>query len=797
MILRFILRNLKKHPFLNFIKVLGLALGLTGIVFISLFLKNELTYDTWHKKADRIYRFSITNPSFLNDGHFARFYDSGQIPQMAEYFSEIENYTRLAPVRGGVMLYNERYCDVNQAFVCDSTFFDVFDAELEVGNRETILDDPAIMVVSESFAEKVFGNSNPVGQIMSLPPGQFYGEKSDFTIKGVMKDFPQISHFHPDFIVTPVQQEIQGWAWSYLLLSENAQPENIAKQYPRFLADNSEQTIEEIQTKAWLQKLTDIHLHSDKLREIEPNGSLTNIYVLAIAALILLLISMSNYASLNLGMASFSGKFMAVNRVLGSSKNTNLQYFLTESLIVVVLSIFLFVIISIPVQSIIKSSFNMNLLRGNLLLVVVAVSVFSLLGIFSGIQPVIRQKLNGLNAGAEKYEALKLNSVSVNKGIIIFQYTFTIVLIAAVLVISRQTNYALNNSMGVREDNVICFESVHANIQQKFDVFKSELLKYPTVQSVSAMLEPPGGEANDMFPFQLEGYRQGESSEERLGVFPCDYSFAELFNLQFLSGINFSEKNEDNEGSGEYIINEAALHQLNYTDPDSIVGKQFQLISQVQGIELPKGKVIGVVKDFHLSSIKKKVRPLVLFKRKNLWMINFVVAYKEGMRHEAIDDIQTVWNELFPAYPFRHEHVSTMYRQLYKTEILQASLLTIFTLFSVFICSMGLLGLSLLISQQRTKEIGIRKVNGARITEILAMLNRDFMKWVIVSFAIATPVAWYAMNRWLENFAYKTNLSWWIFALAGLLALGIALLTVSWQSWRAATKNPVEALRDE
>jgi len=695
------------------------------------------------------------------------------------------------------MLHEQTYYDVNQAFTCDSTFFEIFDAELIIGNHETILDAPGSMVVSESFARKVFGDSNSVGQILSLPPGQFNAEKSDFTVKGVMKDFSEGSHFHPDFIATPVEGEIQGWGWSYLLLSENADSENITNQYPQFLAANSEQTIEEIQTKAHLQKITNIHLHSDKLREIETNGNITNIYVLTIAALILLLISMSNFASLNLGMAGFSNKFMAVNRVLGSSKNTNLRYFLTESLMVVALSVVLFIVLSIPVHSVIKSSFEIDLLKGNLLLATVVVILFSLMGIFSGIQPVFKQKFSRLNTRTNQFEALKTKSIAVNKGIIVFQYTFAIILIAAVLVISRQTNYALNSSMGFDEDNVICFESVHADIQQKFDLFKSELLKYQSVESVSAMLEPPGGEANDMFPFELEGYLQEESSEERLGVFPCDYSFAELFDLDFLSGTNFSEKYKDNEGSGEYIINEAALHQLNYSEPNSIVGKQFQLISPVQDIEIPKGKIIGVVEDFHLSSIKKQVRPLVLFKRKNLWLINFVISYKDGMKQTAIDDIQTVWNELFPAYPFSYEHVGAMYRQVYKTEILQARLLSVFTLLSVFICSMGLLGLSLLISQQRTKEIGIRKVNGARVSEILSMLNKDFVKWVIVAFVLATPAAYFAMNKWLENFVYKTDLNWWIFALSGLLALGIALLTVSWQSWRAATRNPVEALRYE
>ena len=310
-------------------------------------------------------------------------------------------------------------------------------------------------------------------------------------------------------------------------------------------------------------------------------------------------------------------------------------------------------------------------------------------------------------------------------------------------------------------------------------------------------MEPPGGESNDMFAFELEGYEQEENSQERLGVFPCDYSFASLFDLTFLSGTNFSEENSDAEGSGEYIINEAAMHQLGYADPDLIVGREFQLISPVSAITIPKGKITGVVKDFHLSSIKKKVRPLVFFKREKLWLLNFVVSYTPGMKEEAVRDMQTVWTNLFPAYPFNYEYVGTMYQEVYKTEILQARLLSLFTLLSIFICSMGLLGLSLLISQQRTKEIGIRKVNGANVLEILGMLNRDFVKWIALAFVIATPVAWYAMNKWLENFAYKTGLSWWIFALSGLMALGIAQLTVSVQSWRAANRNPVEALRYE
>ena len=253
------------------------------------------------------------------------------------------------------------------------------------------------------------------------------------------------------------------------------------------------------------------------------------------------------------------------------------------------------------------------------------------------------------------------------------------------------------------------------------------------------------------------------------------------------------------EGSGEYIINEAAMHRLGYSNPDKIVGKEFRLIftSPGSGIEIPGGKITGVVKDFHLQSLKSTVAPLVFFKRGSLWLINFIISYKPGMRTQALNDMETLWNSLFPEYPFQYEYVGAMYKKVYKAELLQARLLSVFTLIALFICSMGLFGMALITTQQRVKEIGVRKVNGARVSEIVTMLNKDYLIWVAVAFVFASPVAWYAMNKWLENFAYKTGLSWWIFVLAGILALGIALLTVSWQSWRAAMRNPVEALRYE
>jgi putative ABC transport system permease protein len=751
-----------------------------------------LSYDKFNAKADRIYRFTVTSSDFLNGAHFARYPNSAQILQVADYFPEIESYVRLAPIKGGVMVHNEKYYDINEAFVCDSTFFNVFDAELLVGDKSSILNNPGAMVVSETFAKKIFGNENPVGQMFSIPPGQFYGKTIDFTIQGIMKDFPQNSHFHPDLVATSPDEPIGWWAFCYLLLKPNTNPQNIIDGYTDFRKANSEHPEDLPEAKLHLQKLTDIHLHSAKLREIESNGNMTNIYVLSIATLILLLISLSNFAGLNLGMSVFNQKFININRVLGSGKNTNLKYFALESFYILVLSVVLTIVICLFTNVFVHRFFNVNLFSGNWIFTAIIVIIFSVLAILAGLQPVLKQNIQLFS---QKGESLVHKNSFVSKSIIIAQYAMAIILIVAVFGIRKQTNYAMKNSMGDDKSNILIMESMPAQVQTKFEVFKAELLKYNSIESVSGMMEPPGGEANDMFSFKLDGESPNENN--RINVFPCDYSFASLFNVDFLSGDNFSESNTDVEGSGEYIINETAMKRLGISTPDEAVGRDFALVSPAQSIPIPKGKIIGVIKDLHLSSLKKQVNPMVYFKRDHLWLINFAVSYKSGMKNQAVADMQTVWNDLFPAFPFHYEAIGSMYKKVYETELLQAKLLSLFAIISLFITSIGLLGISLLVMQQRIKEIGVRKVNGATIGEILKLLNKSFVRWVLIAFVIAVPVAWFGMNKWLENFAYKTTLSWWIFALAGVLALGIALLTVSFQSWKAATRNPVEALRYE
>jgi putative ABC transport system permease protein len=800
MILKFAIRNIVKRPLLNLIKVVGLSLALSGVLIIILFLKSELTFDSFHKKSDRIYRFTITSPNFFEGKSFARVYQPDYISKMPEYFPEIENYVRLCPVRGGSIKLKENFIKVNEAFQCDSTFFDVFDVELLVGNRDNILDSPGSMVIADSFAKRVFGNQNPIGQILTLPGGQYYGANVDFTVQGVMKDFPQNSHFHPEFIATPRDKtEFNRWAWTYLLLSDKANPDNIPARFKDFYSTHMENNSDELEIEAHLQIITDIHLHSNKLREIEVNSNMSVIYALSLAALILLFIAVTNYSNLNIGMADFSNKYLFVCKVSGSSLWMNLKYFLIEGGIILIASILICGVIVALSYILIQKYFVLDFFTGNIPLIISVVLLFSLLGILSGILPLLKQGTSNIKSLPDNKNVTNLRRKGISKSIIVLQYTVSIALIVAVIVIQRQTNYALKSSMGVDDKNLICFEDVHSNVQAKFEVFKEELLKFNSVKSVSAMLEPPGGEANDMFEFKMAGYIKNETkkADNYIGVFPCDYSFASIFNLNFLAGSNFSETNQDNEGSGEYIINKSAMRRLNYTNPNEIIGKEFGLFPNTEGVNIPAGKIIGVVEDFHLSSIKKEIEPLVLFKRKDLWLINIVVSLRPDIQTQALTEIKSVWTKLFPEYPFQYVFVSSMYGNVYKTELLQAKLLSIFTFISLFICSMGLLGLSLLTTQRRTKEIGIRKIHGARISEIVIMLNWDLIKWIMMSFVLAIPLAYFFMHKWLGSFAYKTALSWWIFALAGLTAMLIAIVTVSVQSWKASSSNPIAALRYE
>lgn len=800
MINKFTLRNLAKRPVLNLIKVVGLSLSLSGLIIIGVFLKNELSYDQYNKNSENLYRYTITNEGFAGGKHFARMPSASYIPQLAEYFPEIKNYVRLGRIRSSYIKNGDRFFKINQAFTVDSTFLDVFDIKLINGNSETILLEPASLIITEEYAQNIFGDENPIGKILSLPAGQFTSNDINYTVKGIMKKFPKTSHLHPDFITTPRNKnELEGWAWVYLHLNENANPNIVSEKFVQFAGDIFNVKEEDVRTKPHLQKVEDIHLHSHKLREIESNGNMVVVYTLAIAAFLLLFIAIVNYANLNVGMAVFSDKFLYINKVAGAKRKVNFKYFLSESILIALFTLILSMLVIQFLDKYLALNYSFPFIEGNKFFITLITGIFIGIIVLVGVLPVLNKSIGSINSFLNFTSENNFWKKGINKVLIVVQYTIAIALIVAVLAIQKQTNYAIKNSMGIGNDRIICFEDVHENVQKDFYLFKDELRHYASINTVSAMFEPPGGEANDMFQFELEGYKVDESNptDNRIGVFPCDYDFIKSFNLNILSGTDFSENYEDVEGSGEYIINEAALKRLGYSNPDEIVGKEFALIFHNDFIKIPKGKIIAVVKDFHFSSLKNNIEPYVFFKRKGLWLSNIIISFNEENSQKALADIQTVWDKYFSNYPFQYQYLDAMYENVYSKEILQQRLLGIFTFISLFICSMGLLGLSLLITKQKTKEIGIRKVNGSTIGQIVVLLNWSLVKWILIAFVLSIPIAYYAVNKWLDNFIYRISLDWWLFAFAGAIAIFVSILTISLISWNAARNNPVKALRYE
>lgn len=792
MILKYVLRNLRRHPFLNLVKLAGLMLAFSSMMLIGLYLKHELSYDRFHSASGRIYRFTTTSPLVFSGKHFARTWWAAYIPELAGTFPEIESYARLSPVSGGLVRWEEKKIPMQQTFFCDSTFLKIFDVHLLLGDPEEVLAAPSSLLISESYSRKIFGDKDPVGQVLTVPAGRMVGEEIALQVTGVMEDFPANSHFHPEFVASPPDPSmLDGWAWTYLLLYPGARTEGIITGFPSFLADYADRDMDEMDYTAHLQPITDIHLHSQKTREIEGNSNVAIVYSFTIAVIILLFIALLNYNNLNLGMLRYTDDLMFIGRVYGASRRQQLKYYLYEGMCILLLALLLSLAVIYLSSMFIESRFNLDLLKGNALFILLALASIGIAGFVSGFFPQVQAYFR-TSGGAVRKRRL-------NKGLIVVQYTIAIILIVSVLVIQRQTAYALQSGMGAGNSGIICMKNTHSSIVEKFPEFKQALLKYPSIRKVSGMLDPPGSDANDMFRFSLEGYETDESRPEDqvIGILPCDYSMPSLFGLNFLAGRDFSEEYIDAEGSGEYIINESALERLGYRHPSDIVDREFQLFFGSDQIPIPAGRIIGVVEDFHLSSLKREIEPLVLFKRDTMWIDNLLISFYPGNLAQGLKDAEKTWESLFPGYTFSYNFVDSMYRQVYLVERLQAALLLLFTLIALFICSIGLLGLSLLASQQRIREIGIRRVNGAEVRTIVGMLNYDFLKWVLLSSILAMPLAWLGMRRWLEAYAYKTGLSWWIFLLAGIIALLASAVPLTIQSLKAARRNPVEALRYE
>jgi putative ABC transport system permease protein len=767
---RILIRNLRNNRTITLIKILGLAVSVTAVLIIWSYVMNENKYDSGIPQSNRIYRLDAqwaSMPPFI--GHVINQNMTGLVSATRLYF--------VTDV--GIQVDNTPF-NLKDLVFADSNFFSVIPLKLVSGNPDEGLDQPYSLILSESIAKKLFGSTDVIGKTIK------FENQVDFTVTGLMKDCPYL-HLKIEVIASMVTlekirypgilQAYDGWSYpTYLLLPEGANVPEYEKKIIELLAKfRYDQGFH-------LKPFNEIYYSAEFENESNTkHGNLLYNRILIAVSIFILLLAAINFINLTIANAIARSKEVGIKKLQGASRTQLIVQFMFETV--------LFVLLAIALSFILLWFFNpvLNRLTGfsivaaefytrrNLLILSGGLLIF--LGL-TGIYPSFYISSYTINTSRSRISGSP-GHIGIRNGLIIFQNFVSITLICCTLIANRQFQYMNKKDLGFDRKDVVILK-INAQMKEHMDLFKEKLLGHPEIISVSYSSRIPGNYWGSWCCVNIEG------KENKYFNNYVDPDYLRTLGIKLKDGRNFSADNPADQ-KATYMINETAIKLYELKNP---IG---QVIVPGNGI---KGQIIGIIKDFHYRGLNYEQTPLLLFNTyeyKNYVNIKLVNSNIAG----ALENIRLTWEEICPAFSFEYEFLDATYDLQYKSERKFESLLFSFALLALFIASIGLFGLSIFSIERRTKEIGIRKVNGATTTEIMAMLNKNIIKWVIIAFIISCPIAWYAMNKWLQNFAFRTNINLWLFALAGLIALGIALTTVSWLSWRAASNNPVQALRYE
>jgi len=779
------------------INLLGLIIGITSFILIVFWIRAETTYDKFHKNANDIYRVDyILYEEGILEKHSASG-STGVGKEIKNMFPEVEDYTRFYRTESIVKYEDKSFKEKNILFA-QSSFFRLFSFQLLVGKADSNLLALNHAVITEETARKYFGDENPMGKVISLDGA------IDFEVTGIVKSVPANSHIKFDILVSyeNLIKSSRYWdnywvtenVYSYILLAPGVNVETLQAKLPQipetFIGTFMKEAFFLLEYK--LVKLTDIHLHSSVSNELEVNGSYRNVVSMGIIACLVLLIAFINYINLATSRSIERAHEVCIRKVSGALKRDLLSQFLTESVLLNLLALivsFSCVLILLPFfKNVMQSPLQIEYKLVFLLFLILLLSGSLLTGLLpafyiSRFTPGI--VLKGKNPGGSNWIGQLKNFL------VIFQFTISVILIIGTITIYRQVNFMRHHDPGFDIGEIMVVDGpriIKANSYESYmnslESFKNEISALSGVSGITASSDVPGTEIKNSRVYGIPV--EGRNTEKRIDIYQVDNHFLKTYGLTLLAGENFAPTME--EDSVNIILNESALAYYGFEDINSTVGKILR-----SGNE--KVSIKGIISDFNQQSLKELPGPIAFFNQP----ANTYYSIKVNMSgiDRLIPELGKIWTAHYPGNPFHYFFLDDFYGDQYLADQRFNELFFTSSILAIFIACLGLSGLSAYAIARRTKEIGIRKVNGARITQVMILLNSDFVKLVVLSLVIATPVAWFAMHKWLQNFAYRTELSWWIFVNAGLLAVIIALLTVSWQSWRAATRNPVESLRYE
>ena len=794
------LRNILKYKGYSIINILGLAIGMAACILILIYVQDELSYDNFHKDADRIFRTVLDVQSQAGQIEYATT-PSSLAQALKNDFPQVEYVARLMNNPEFTIRYADKKFNENRIFHIDPKIFEVFNIQFLQGDAKSCLDRPRTVVITESIAKKYFGDKNPLGKLLDFG-------YTKFEVTGMVKDFPQNSHLKLDFLLSLKPFDVENWmttgwknfdgqtnlTYTYIKLRPGTdanifehQIKNISERYAGGIQLKESGT----QQTYFLQSIRSIHLHSNRHNEIEAPGSATKVAIFSTIAILILIIACLNFVNLTTARSATRAKEVGLRKVLGAFRSKLIKQFLGESMVLTIISLLIALVIielSLPwFNALVNKELNFDPLS-NVRNILYLIGMLLCVGLLAGSYPAFFlasfrpvRILRGASSQG-------LQGHSIRKVLVIFQFAASIILIVGTLIIYQQLGFMKKSDLGFDKDRLLVLPVPVGSLFDKNseEFISSEFNKHHSVISATTTSFIPGMTKN-LFKGNLKLIGEGEPKTCDMNIMMVDHDFITTYKIDLAAGRAF-EKDRSTDSESACLINEAAARIFGWKSSEETVGKRIE--------DFQEREIIGVIKNFHFQSLQHIIEPLVLMINPDFYLYLTLRIDNQNLP-ETMAFLAKKWSDLFPNEPFTYHFFDDIFDTQYRTDEKFGTIILIFAGLAIFIACLGLFGLTLFTSERRTKEIGIRKVLGSSISEIVFLLSKELIKWVVIANLIAMPIAWYVMSQWLQNFAYQITMGWWTFILVGMLALVIALLTVSFQSIKAALANPVESLRYE
>ncbi len=814
-------RNMRRNKVNSFLNISGLAIAMACVIMIVMYVKDELSYDRFFAHADHLFQVNMTvadngGPENTTGGNTA----PAVGPALKDMYPEVESYARVYRPGDVIVRYDgktkvENYYSEKNILAVDSNFLQVFNYQLSQGSAAACLQKPNSVVITEATAKKYFADENPIGKILL-----FDTDRKPFVVTAVLKNIPFNSSFQFDMLApisTYPEVKKRSWNWGWLQVNtwiklKNTVPVDevsVAKleaKFPEMVkarAFNKGQSYDDFLKKGGilrygLMPFTSVHLHAIPMQvpaRLTTLSDIKYVYIFSIIALFIIILACVNFMNLSTAQSATRAKEVGIRKVMGSIKTQLIKQFLTEamlySFVATIIGLLLVLFLLKPFNEVSgKSLAFSSIITSHIWILVLGLCLFT--GLLAGLYPAFYltsfkpvEVLKGI-----KLFRTNVANLLIRNGLVVFQFTVSVILIICTIVVFEQLKYEQNKDLGLNKENVVVIANTK-RLGNTEESFRDEIKRLPGVidASISSSI-PSKGNFGDGYTPEATETDKPLMNDIDLSSFMVDNDFIPTLKIQISKGRNFSKEFND---SASVIINETAATKIGWKEP---VGKYLGYPGNSQ-----RFKVIAVVKDFNIASFHELVEPFALFntssKTYNLHTSFISVRLQPGKINEQISSIEAKWKGFAPATPFDFSFLDSEFDALYRSEQRMGTVFGIFTFLSIFVACLGLFGLSIFTAERRKKEIGVRKVLGASVQTVVGLLSKEFLKLVTIATLIAFPVAWLAMNKWLQDFAYRINMGWWIFFIAGVLALAIALVTVSYQAIRAAIANPINSLRSE